>query len=355
MRWLTICAPLVFSACATVGPPLPPSLDLPTPPSDLRASRKGDRVNLTWTVPTMTTDRETIRELGPTQICRGLTPLNECGTPVGKTDAQVIPKLVSAQQKPQTSYVDLLPERLQKESPHAFTSYAVEVLNRAGRGAGLSNEVKVPLLPTLPPPTDFQAQVTSKGIVLHWRPFMEPVSQTEPRYIYRVYRSTLGTSERTLIGEVPVAQEQKYSLTDTTFEWEKTYNYSGETVTVLDEPNHPAVQVEGDDTPEVRVFADDVFPPAVPSGLQAVYSGPGQKPFIDLIWAPVTDPDLAGYNVYRREDGESAVKINSELIRTPAFRDTTVEPGKQYFYSVSSVDQRGNESARSEEANESVP
>ena len=55
--------------------------------------------------------------------------------------------------------------------------------------------------------------------------------------------------------------------------------------------------IEGDDTPEVKVFANDVFPPAVPSGLQAVFSGPGQKPFIDLVWAPVSDADLAGYNV----------------------------------------------------------
>ena len=28
------------------------------------------------------------------------------------------------------------------------------------------------------------------------------------------------------------------------------------------------------------------FSPRVPSGLQAVFSGPGQKPFIDLLWSP---------------------------------------------------------------------
>jgi len=32
-----------------------------------------------------------------------------------------------------------------------------------------------------------------------------------------------------------------------------------------------------------------------------------------------------------------------------------VDAGKTYFYSVSSVDQRGNESARSDEASERVP
>ena len=115
------------------------------------------------------------------------------------------------------------------------------------------------------------------------------------------------------------------------------------------------MSIEGDDTPEVKVFADDVFPPAVPSGLQAVFSGPGQQPFIDLIWAPVPDADLDGYNVYRHEEGGTPVKVNSELVKMPAYRDVQVVSGKRYFYSVSAVDLRGNESKRSEEASESVP
>jgi fibronectin type 3 domain-containing protein len=89
--------------------------------------------------------------------------------------------------------------------------------------------------------------------------------------------------------------------------------------------------------------------------VQAVFSGPGQQPFIDLIWAPVTAADLEGYNVYRHEAGGVPVKVNTEPIRMPAFRDVQVVSGKKYFYSVSAMDQRGNESARSEEASESVP
>jgi fibronectin type 3 domain-containing protein len=81
----------------------------------------------------------------------------------------------------------------------------------------------------------------------------------------------------------------------------------------------------------------------------------GQAPFIDLVWAPVTDADLAGYNVYRHEEGGPAARINAELLKTPAFRDSNVSSGKKYFYSVSAVDLRANESARSEEASERVP
>lgn len=143
---------------------------------------------------------------------------------------------------------------------------------------------------------------------------------------------------------------------DHSFEWEKTYDYRATVVTLIAGENGTGQQVEGEDTPLVRVLAHDVFPPAVPAGVQAVFSGPGQKPFIDLVWTPNPEPDLAGYNVYRRdESGGEAVKLNSDLIKSPAFRDNEVAPSHKYVYSVSAVDVRGNESRRSEEATESVP
>jgi hypothetical protein len=114
-------------------------------------------------------------------------------------------------------------------------------------------------------------------------------------------------------------------------------------------------QVEGDDTPEVTIVAHDVFPPAIPSGLEAGFSGPGQKPFIDLVWTPDTDADLAGYNVYRSENASESIKVNTDLVRSPAFRDTAVVPGHEYTYSISAVDARGNESAHSRPATEKVP
>ncbi len=144
-------------------------------------------------------------------------------------------------------------------------------------------------------------------------------------------------------------------IVDHSFEWEETYSYRATVVTLIHEEGKPEIQFEGDDTPAVKVFAHDVFPPGVPSGLQAVFSGVGQQTFIDLIWAPDTAADLAGYNVFRHEPGAQPVKINSELVRTPAFRDRDVAPGRTYVYSVSAVDMRGNESVRSQEASEAVP
>ncbi|MGA7887378.1 MAG: fibronectin type III domain-containing protein, partial [Acidobacteriaceae bacterium] len=89
--------------------------------------------------------------------------------------------------------------------------------------------------------------------------------------------------------------------------------------------------------------------------LQAVFSSVGQKPFIDLTWAPNLESDLAGYNVFRRVDNGQFEKLNQQLVTTSSFRDENVEPGKKYIYSVSAVDLRGNESQRSAEASETVP
>jgi hypothetical protein len=357
-RLLALGTPLIYTACATMGPPQPPSLKLPKPPADLRAVRKGDRVQLSWTIPTVTTDRQTVQSVGLTRICRGLdAELKQCGTPVGEAAAQLRPSATqSSGKKVATSYTDSLPGQVESDNPAAFITYAIEVLNAGGRGAGLSNQVRVPLIRTLPPPQNFAASVASQGVVLTWASNLPPAGSAQPvHYVYRVSRSSEGSRQQTLVGELPSGDKQNLTLTDPNIEWEKTYEYRAETVTVIAQENKAELRVEGDDSPEVKVFAHDVFPPAVPSGLQAVFSGPGQQPFIDLIWAPVTDVDLDGYNVYRHEQGAAPVKIHGQPLKTPAYRDAALVSGKNYFYSVSAVDVRGNESARSEEAGEAVP
>src|SRR3954464_11386014 len=85
---LFLLAPALWAGCGQPGAPMPPSLHLPIPVRDLKATRVGERVTLTWTVPYETTDREAIRKPGEMRVCRILTAEGECGKVVGVVPAQ---------------------------------------------------------------------------------------------------------------------------------------------------------------------------------------------------------------------------------------------------------------------------
>jgi hypothetical protein len=366
---LALC--LIMAACAQTGPPLPPSLELPKPPGDLRATRKGSHVTLSWTEPILTTDRQSVRFLGPTLVCRDLAPeMTACGLPAAKLSAPATnpqapspkkptQKKSAAQRQPPEIYTDTLPAAMQQTDPAADVTYAIEVLNRNARGAGLSNRVHVPAIITLPPPNDLATKLTADGATLTWTTAAEPPNAADTvnavQYRYRIYRRDQASGKDAIAGEVPVpsSEPQTTQFTDSTFEWEKTYLYRVTSVSLLRRPDSE-VQVEGDDSSFVQVVAHDIFPPAVPAGLQAAYSGEGQKPFIDLVWAPVTAADLAGYNVYRSKRNDAYEKVNEALVKSPSYRDSAVVSGKTYAYTVSAVDVRGNESQRSDPASEPV-
>ena len=383
-----LCA--LLSSCAQIGAPLPPSLELPRPPSDLRAVRKGSRVTLTWSEPTLTTDRQSVRYLGPTLVCQSAGPdMVNCGAPVAtlsppaaaqstKSSRESKKKSQSSQPPPLQSFTAELPASALGDNPDAELIYALEVQNRNDRSAGLSNRVHVSAIRTLPAPADLAAKLTGDGAILTWTSIGLPSPRPGVRHVYRIYRrnetdalessgqggavagdtrfqtaNNKNNKKDVVAGEVPVGTPGPAQFLDS-IEWEKTYSYWVTAVTIVTRPESE-VQVEGDDSPIVRVVAHDIFPPAVPAGLQAVYSGEGQKPFIDLIWAPVASADLAGYNIYRSEPSGAPIKLNSDLIKTPSYRDPAVQPGRTYTYTVSAVDVRANESAKSEPASETVP
>ncbi len=355
--------PAIATSCGSPGVPLPPSLQLPAVVADLKAVRKGNHVSLTWSVPTRNSDQTKIRHWGRTQVCRSLMePVNpkQCDLPAGTVAPPASPGgLASSSAQPsrlESGFVDDLQPSQLSENGAAGIFYAVSVLNERGRSAGLSNQVRVPAAPVLAPPDGLKVAASSAGIVLNWNPVPQPKPISDLTHIYRAYRREVGGANEGVAGELPVdAQEPR--LLDHSFEWEKSYDYRVTVVTQIWKDGKLRDQVEGDDTPPIRVLAHDIFPPAVPSGLQAVYSSARQQFSIDLIWSPDSDPDLAGYNVYRREADKPGgwLKITPQLIATPAYRDSNVSPRSSYLYSVTAVDVRQNESAKSEAAAEETP
>ena len=373
---LVFASAMWLASCGNPRPPEPPSLELPRAVRDLRATRKGEDVSLTWIKPERTTEGETILYLGPTRICRTLnSALKECGTPVGEIPpaAQGTSTPLKQSSKvslsahiapaPTGTYTDTLPATPNASfGPNAEYTYAVEVLNQAQRSAGLSNQVRVPAVPTLEPPANFFTKATASGVLLSWAALpLQPPDTDALQHLIRIYRREQNSEKDLMIGALPISTTQ---FLDSSFEWGKTYIYHATVVSIIKTgpcsnggkaAECKTEYVEGDDNPDVSLFAHDIFPPATPTGLQVVFGGFIDHPIMDLVWNPDTDADLAGYNIYRQEHSEGWSKINSELAKTPAYHDSTVEAGKTYTYSVSAVDLRGNQSAQSSSAHETVP
>ena len=355
---LSVLAGLV--GCGSPGAPLPPSLNLPRPVSDLHAIRKAGKVMLSWTSPSESTDHQRLRQIGRTKICRDLRALvGDCQHYVGDILAgtsdlrEKEKKRPSLNAKVQGIFEDTISESLQRENPTSQIVYALSVLNDSGRSAGLSNQVTVPSAPTLSAPGGLRAEVQVEGILLTWEK-SQGKAISGLSFKYRVYRRADGTLTDTVVGELPLVDSGAPHLLDRNLEWEKKYLYRITVVTAVNDGTSNA-EVEGDDTNSLPVLAHDTFPPAVPSGLEAVFTNAAPQSFVDLIWTPDTDADLAGYNVYRLREGEAVRRLNSKLVRVPAYRDFAISAGDRYSYFVSAVDVRGNESARSEPASESVP
>jgi hypothetical protein len=348
------CALMLAVGCAAPGAPQPPSLRLPVAVDNLSANRKGNRVVLTWSPPTETTDHQTMRWPTVTRICRVLNqfPTNVCGEVVKEIKSGELVSVAPGARLPVVAFEDVLPPALIAVQNQA--TYAVEVVNQRGHSAGLSNQVRTPMAPTAPPPPAFRATLDSQGPLLEWSAASAPAPSQGISYRLRIYRRTGGKKDYALDGELSYRPGDDETR-DPNFEWEQEYDYKIASVTVLALPGKPAEEVEGEDSDVVHLAAHDIFPPSVPSGLQAVFSSVGQKPFIDLTWAPDTESDLAGYIVYRRTAASAFVAVSGAPLKAPAWRDSDVHPGEKYYYSVAAVDLRGNRSAQSASAEESVP
>ena len=97
---------------------------------------------------------------------------------------------------------------------------------------------------------------------------------------------------------------------------------------------------------EMLPFRLDDVPPAAPSAPTAT-PGPGT---VTLAWAFGSEPDLAGYEVFRATTpGGDYVKLTTTLLQHPGFVDRTAPTGVPSYYVVRAVDTSLDESDPSPE------
>jgi hypothetical protein len=114
-------------------------------------------------------------------------------------------------------------------------------------------------------------------------------------------------------------------------------------------------QVESLDSNTIALSQPDLYPPAAPD-LAPPNAAPGR---IALFWSANSEPDLAGYILWRSTDPNLAkdkwTKLTPALYSKTTYTDTNVETGKTYYYYIKAVDNAGNTSEPSQVVSETVP
>jgi hypothetical protein len=313
---------LASAGCGTVGEPRVPSAHISLAPTDLSAVERGDRIVVSFTAPALTTDAQVITSIGGADVRMGPAKKPFDANTWAETATRVI---VKSADKPGT--VEAASPPLAANLVGKDLMVGARVLNTRSRPSAWSNFVTIHVVAPVAAPTEVKATDVSEGIRLTWN---DPGEHS-----FRIFRKGPGDSSPVEIGKADTPQ-----YIDNTITWDRPYQYW---VQALREGAESEAAESPPDTPK------DIFPPAVPVGLNAV-TGTNS---IELAWERNTESDFRTYIIYRAV-GDGALQKLAE-VNVPTYSDKAVETGKRYRYAVSAIDQRDNESEKSPPVEAAAP
>jgi len=351
---------LIITGCGAPGEPVPPTPPVAVPVSDLTAHQAGDGAQLTFTMPGRSITGDRLLSTPAVEVLRGIAKTD--GSPDLKS-LRVVDTIPGALAEKyfvgdKVQFTDALIPEETKAQEGRVAIYAVRTRLSQKRPSANSNIVSLRIFPVPAPVSSIEARVTEPAIELSWLavnrtsagdPLTAPVQ-------YNIYRAELDAdlmnlanrdvSQLNLNGKLQLLAslpEQSYS--DKSFEFGKTYAYIVRSVI-----NRDGVALESADSKPAVLTPRDAFPPAAPQAISAaVLAGETDNSLVvDLSWSINVEPDFVGYRVYRSEQPDTKGQLlTTELLPTPAYRDTSVQPARRYWYVVTAVDRTGNESAPS--------
>jgi hypothetical protein len=351
---------LLAGGCGAPGEPTPPTPPVPAAVTDLAAHQVGDGVQLIFTLPAKTITGDRLALPPAVEIVRGLPKPD--GSPDAKSfrvvytiPGSLVENYVA---EAHVKFIDPVAPAEIRAHPGSLLVYVVRARASKKRASADSNAVLVRMFPVPEAIAHLDARVTEPAIELSWTAPTrtsggDPITAFSG---YRVYRGELDPASAEAASTdfskakwksplALLAPSDENSYRDTVFDFGKTYTYVVRSV-VLVEGN----PIESADSAPAIVSPRDTFPPAAPQNLVAA-ALPGDTPgsvVVDLSWSINLETDLAGYRVYRSEQQDTRGTLSTpDLLLAPAYRDTSVEPGHRYWYSVTAVDRTGNESESS--------
>ena len=401
---------LLCVGCGKKGPPLAPLVKLPQAPADLVAARRGDAVDLSFTVPGVNTDGTrpaniagadvyaisapvTVPPLSDAQLLKYGTKVGtvtvkaprdpnltaDADDPSDEVDAPEGPGLeqgaVAKVQEPLTRQM-LTPVAvpLDKNAPSPpqpvdtttrpllgppatmpVRTYAAFGTSARGKKGPLSRRVTVPLVPPPPPPSGATVAYDESTITLTWPP---AGGAAPPASDDLLPSRPIGGAARPAITYNVYDTTNPDAFVKLTATPLEATSYADKRIVWGEERCYMVVAaqkvdgatIESEPAPAACETPVDTFPPAAPKELKAI-AGDG---VISLIWEPNTEKDMAGYIVLRGvEPAETLEPITPAPIVEASFKDT-VQPGIVYVYAVRAVDRAGNSSPLSVRATETA-
>jgi hypothetical protein len=306
-----------------LGGVLPPLANIPADPTDLAVVQRGATLIAHFKVPELTTEQMPVRgdlELDlRVGISRNPWNVESWAASAKQISPQAVKDGIAQYQLPSLAWTG-------KE-----VSIAARAIGANGKASHWSNIVTLPVVAPLAAPADFAAAPTANGVHLTWRGAGQH---------FRILRRAEGSPEY-----VELATSTTDEFLDSTAEFGKKYSYLVQAYADLGTNR----EAQSDLSPEQTLTPEDKFPPATPTNLRATASANS----VELSWEANTEPDLAGYVVYRSVNG-GAFEKTANVSEIPAYSDKPVEAGNTYRYVVTAIDRSGNESARSAVAEASL-
>lgn len=102
--------------------------------------------------------------------------------------------------------------------------------------------------------------------------------------------------------------------------------------------------IESAPSPIVSISVTDIFAPEIPGNLVAFRA----SDHMFLTWRAVPDKDISHYRLYRKTSEEAEYEMIADNITGTQYKDMNVQKGILYFYVVTAVDDKGNESEYSQ-------
>jgi hypothetical protein len=314
---------------------------LPGPVREFRLVQEGDSLVLSWLLPQENLLGQPLIQVQGCRLYRaavaGVQPVKGC-----PPDFRLLADIDLAYPKVGQVRGEAVVYQDRDLVPDHRYCYKVAAYDQRGYPGAWSGELSHAwgVLPL--PPRELKVEAGDRLVQLTWSPVsrLEDGRPATDLAGYFVYRQGPGEDWLRLTPE-PLAAP---AFQDLAAQNEVDYNYKLRAVRRLG-PDW----LTSRDSASLTARPVKLTPPPPILNLMAVASARG----VELHWDMSPAPDLAGYRVYRRAEGESRfTRLTPELLTRPHFLDTQVRRGRTYYYYVTAVDDspRANESLPSEEA-----